>query len=199
MMMNTIYADFNAMTERSHVRLTTRGSQADLERFAIPPGDWVWLTDGELVVGALVSIDSYYGVVGVPDWDTLAHLDDEGADDCEHIKGELDPLLAKEVTSEEEEQRIFELLVQLDFASHRQFRDVAPGSLAFRRAVALRRMGKLDLAMLEINEARQAQPDDPTVSSAYLDLVSRQARSSAAREAESIAETPDLATPVRSV
>ncbi len=50
--MKTMFADFNAMTESEHVRLTTRGSQDDMERLGIKPGEWVWLSDGEMQVGA---------------------------------------------------------------------------------------------------------------------------------------------------
>jgi hypothetical protein len=75
--MKTIYADYNAATEDGHVCLTTRGSQEDLERAGVGPGDWVWLSDSEVVVGARLQMDDRYGLVGVPDWDTIAHLDDE--------------------------------------------------------------------------------------------------------------------------
>ena len=77
--MKTIYADYNATTEAGYVCLTTRGSQEDILRLSLRPGDWVWLSDTEIVVGAQLAIDDRYGLVGVPDWDTLAHLDDEGA------------------------------------------------------------------------------------------------------------------------
>ena len=75
--MTTVFADFNAMTEAEHVRLNCRGSAEDLGRAGVRPGHSVWLSDGELVVGARVDVDPYYGLVGVPDWDTLVHLDDE--------------------------------------------------------------------------------------------------------------------------
>jgi formylmethanofuran dehydrogenase subunit D len=99
----TIFADYNAKSEAGHVCLTTRGSQEDILRLGLRSGDWVWLSDGEVVVGAQLAVDDRYGLVGVPDWDTLVHLDDEGAGDFEGIKAELNPLLSKETRSSEDD------------------------------------------------------------------------------------------------
>jgi hypothetical protein len=74
--MKTIYADFNAMTETGQVCLSTRGSQKEIDEQGVQVGDRVWLSDGELVVGAEMVIDPRYGIVGVPDWDTMINLDD---------------------------------------------------------------------------------------------------------------------------
>ena len=90
--MKTIFADFNAMTEAGHVRLRLRGSQEDIAHAELRPGDWAWLSDGEVIVGAQLAIDDRYGLVGVLDWDTLVHLDDEGADDLERVRDELNAL-----------------------------------------------------------------------------------------------------------
>jgi len=169
--MKTISADYNAMTEAGYVRLTLPCSQEDIIRLGLRPGDWAWLSDTEIVVGAQLAIDDRYGLVGVPDWDTLAHLDDEGADDVDRIMSELNPLLSKEPRSSEDEPRILELLTQLEYAAPPHLKDESPGNLAFRRALALRRMGKLGLALLEIREALRARPDDPEVVFVYLDLL----------------------------
>jgi formylmethanofuran dehydrogenase subunit D len=74
--MTTIHADFNAMTEDRLIRLTTRGSSDDIKRFGVRVGDRVKLSDGELVVEALVAEDSYYGLVGIPAWETMVDLPD---------------------------------------------------------------------------------------------------------------------------
>jgi hypothetical protein len=55
--MRTIFADFNAMTEAEHVRPNCRCSAEDLGRAGIRPGYSVWLSDGELIVGARVNVD----------------------------------------------------------------------------------------------------------------------------------------------
>ena len=55
--MKTIYADYNAATEAGQICLTTRGSQVDIERTGARPGDWVWLSDREVVVGAQLATD----------------------------------------------------------------------------------------------------------------------------------------------
>ena len=109
--MKTICADYNAMTEAGHVRLTTAGlAGGHVSRLGLRAGDWAWLSDTEVMVGAQLAIDDRYGLVGVPDWDTLVHLDDEGADDFDRIKAELNPLLTKEPPSSEDEPRILQLI-----------------------------------------------------------------------------------------
>jgi tetratricopeptide (TPR) repeat protein len=184
--MKTIYADFNAMTEGGHVSLTTVGSQQDVARAGLRPGDWAWLSDGELIVGAQLAIDDRHGLVGVIDWDTLVHLDDEGADDFDHVRDELKPLVTKEPPSTEDDPRIFQLMTQLEYFAPPHLRDSVPGMLAFRRALALRHMAKPGLALLEMEEARRARPDDPEVLFVYLDLLRLEDLPSAAAEAETI-------------
>jgi len=95
------------------------------------------------MVGAQLAIDDRYGLVGVPDWDTIVHLDDEGADNFDRVRDELKPLVTKEPPSMEDEPRILQLLTQLEYFAPPHLRDSLPEMLAFRRALALRHMGKL--------------------------------------------------------
>ncbi len=186
--MNTIFADFNAMTERDGVRLTTRGSQDDLRRFGIRLGDWVWLTDSELVVGARVDEDPYHGVVGTPDWETLVHLDDEASPDIQRIMAELQSWMSRSSYNAEDEAKIFQLLTQFDHFAPPLVRDTRPGYLAFRRAASLRAMGKPELALVEIEEARSTRPGHPTDDHLYLDLLRRVSPDRATSEANRFAE-----------
>ena len=190
--MKTISADYNAMTEAGHVRLTLPCSQDDILRLGLRPGDWAWLSDTEVMVGAQLAIDDRYGLVGVPDWDTLVHLDDEGADDSLRITAELHPLLTKEPPSSDDEPRILELLTQLEHAPPPRFNDSSPEFLAFRRALALRQMDKLGLALLEMNDARRVRPHDPTLAFVYLDILRLEDLPSAVSEAHKFAELPDV-------
>ncbi|MFI5456533.1 MAG: hypothetical protein ACHRXM_13880 [Isosphaerales bacterium] len=190
--MKTIAADFNAMTEAGHVCLTTRGSQEDIARTVLRPGDWAWLSDGELVVGAQLAIDDRYGLVGVLDWDTLVHLDDEGADDFDRVRAELNPLITKEPRSDEDEPRIFQLLTQIECVAPPNVGDASRAFFHFRRALALRNMSKLGLALLEMTEARRARPDDPQFVFVYLDLLRLEDLPSAVAEAETITGTPSV-------
>ncbi len=187
--MKTIFADFNAMTEGGHVSLTTVGSQEDIAHAGLRPGDWAWLSDGELIVGAQLAIDDRHGLVGVADWDTLVHLDDEGANDFDRVRAELNNLVTKEPLSGEDEPRIFQLLIQLEQLAP-QMGDATPGMLAFRRALALRGMGKLGLALLEMADARRAGSVDPMVVFVYLDLLRREDLPAAVEEAEAITRSP---------
>jgi hypothetical protein len=188
--MKLVAADFNAATEAGHVRLTLPCSQEDIARLGLGSGDWAWLTDGELIYGAQLAIDDRYGLVGVLDWDTLVHLDDEGADDFDSVRDELKPLVASDPPSMEDEPRIFQLLTQLEYYTPPHLRANVPEMLVFRRALALRHMGKLGLALLEIEEVRRVHPDDPEVAFIYLEILRLEDLPSAIAEAEKITESP---------
>ncbi|HKI16804.1 MAG TPA: tetratricopeptide repeat protein [Isosphaeraceae bacterium] len=190
--MKTIFADYNAATESGYLCLGFKASQAEIAEAHLEPGDWAWLSDGEVVVGAQLAIDDRYGLVGVPDWDAIVHLDEEGASDVERVRAELNPLLTKAAPSIEDESRILELLAQLDHFGPANITDAAPGMFAFRRALALRRMGKLGLALVEADEARRASPDDERVLFVCLDLLRLEDLPCAVKEAERIANCPTV-------
>lgn len=189
--MKTMYADFNAMTESDGLRLTTRGSQEDMRRLGVRPGDWAWLTDGELIVGARVDEDPCYGVVGVPDWDTLVHLDGEEARDVQRVWGDLQSLLSRAHRTAVDHARVFELLTQFDHFAPPGVRDARPGHLDFRRAGALHAMGKSELALVELRAARSIRPGHPADDFLYLDLLRRVAPGQAAGEADRLAHAAE--------
>jgi len=189
--MRLISADFNAMTEAGHVRLTLPCSQEGIQRLELGAGDWAWLSDSELIVGAQLAIDDRYGLVGVPDWDTLVHLDDEDAEDIDHSRREIATLLTKVPHSDGDEPRVFQLLTVLEHVAPLRT-DGPPVTLGFRRAVALRQMGKLRLALLEAEDARHERPGDPIVDFLYLDLLRLEDLPSAVAEAEAILESPTV-------
>src|SRR4051812_16703812 len=91
--MKTIFADYNAMTEAEQIRLNCPGSEADIRDAGVGPGDRVWLSDGEVLVGARLEVDPSYGLVGTPVWETLVHLDDTDAADYRRHWAELQSLL----------------------------------------------------------------------------------------------------------
>ena len=195
--MKTIYADYNTATEAGHLCLTTRGSQEDLQRLGIQPGDWTWLTDSELIVGARVSTDPYYGVIGVPDWDTLVHLDDEEDRDPSRIQVELRDLLQRADRSLDDELRIFQLLTLLEEFSIPEARStVRPGYFSSRRAGTLLLLGKPELALIEIEEARRVDPGRPNDDSLFLQILRRTDLDRAMREADKFAEDPNASAVV---
>jgi hypothetical protein len=189
--MKTIFADFNATTEAGHVSLSTRGSQEDVDLAGAQPGDWIWLSDGELILGAQIAIDDRYGLVGVPDWDTLVHLDGDDLS-YETVSAQLALLLTKEPHSVDDEPEVFRLVTQLECVMPNHVNNGAPGMLAFRRALSLRQMGKLGLALWEMEEARRACPENHDLVAVYLDLLRREDLPSAVAEAESLTEVLEL-------
>lgn len=152
--MKPIFADFNAMTGSEHLRLNCRGSHDDLRDADVGVGDWAWLSDGELVVGARVADDPVDGVVGVPGWDTLVHLDTEDARNLDRVWAELLPLLGGPAGLAEAEPRIFQLLTILEVIAPPSTLSF-PNTLTLRKASALYAMGHPGLALMEIEEARR--------------------------------------------
>jgi tetratricopeptide (TPR) repeat protein len=184
--MRTIYADFNAMTEAEHVRLSTRGSQEDMRKFGIQIGDWVWLSDGELIVGAQVADDPDYGVVGIPDWETLVHLDDEDTQDFYRVNAELQPRL------QQFDARTFQLLTILEQVDRPETeKDLDLANLAVHRANCLESLSKLDLALHELEEARRLKPGNGDVAFHFLHFLLSHDPTRALGEATKLAEQAD--------
>jgi tetratricopeptide (TPR) repeat protein len=189
--MRLVGADFNAITEAGHVRLTLPCSQEDILRLGLGVGGWAWLSDGELIVGAQLAVEDRYGLVGVIDWDTLVHLDDEGANDLDLISRELHELLIKEPHSKTDNARMFGLLTQLERIEPNAGADW-PQPPSFRRAFALRQMGKFRLALLEVEDARETHPDDPMVLFLQLELLRLEDLPAAVAMVEKIVESPTV-------
>jgi hypothetical protein len=153
--MNTVLADYNAATESGHLRLNFRVSRDDIAKAQLHPGDWAWLSDGEVLVGARLAVDEKYGLVGIPDWDLVVHLDDEDVHDLAAVQTELEDLLEKPQRSADNEKRIFELLVTYELLAPADLRAEIPSAyFSSLRAQTLFLMGKLEPALAEIEAAR---------------------------------------------
>ena len=191
--MKTIFADFNAITETERVCLTTRGSHEDLQRLGIHVGEWVWLSDGELVVGAEVGEDSRYGVVGIPDWRTLVHLDEVQKQDFPRVRDELFRLTQVPNLSSSDQWRLFQLLtVYESIAPPDALRQGRPGFFSFRRAATLLLLGQLPLAQVEIDEARRLDPGNANDDTLYLEILRRSDLPRAVREAHAMTADSNL-------
>jgi hypothetical protein len=196
-MMKTIFADYNAITTSGHLRLNFPPSREDMRAAGIQPGDWAWLSDGEVMVGARVENDPRDGVVGVPDWQTLVHLDDEESRDSALVRDQLLGLLARPARSLEEEKRLLELLTIFDVLAPPEAKTVfRPGYLSFQRAAALVLLGKPELALLEIEDARRLSPGNPQVDSVFLEVLRRTDLARATHEAEAFATNAQAAAGV---
>lgn len=188
--MNRISADFNARNEWGHLRLNFPDSAREIRDAGLKTGDWAWFSDGELVIGGQLIPDGCGGVLGALRCNTLVHLDDDGAKDLSKVKSELRLALERgPAASVDDETRIYELLTifetivppESDFASLRWY-------YSRRRAIALHTMGELELAMIEIEDARRATPDDPDLNAFYLQILRKIDPVRAVSEAEFRAE-----------
>jgi hypothetical protein len=195
--MKTVFADYNAMTESGHLRLGFRASQEDIAKAHLRPGDWAWLNDGEVMIGAQLAIDDRYGMVGVPDWETLVHLDDEASKDFERVRSELERLRRNPDRSLDKEKRILQLLTISEMVVPPEVKtDLPPGYFESLRAATLYLLGKPELALTEIEETRRLGSSDPDDDRLFLEILRRIALPRALSEAEALAARPDASAGV---
>lgn len=190
--MKAIYADFNAVVDSGHIRLDCPGSLDDIGDAGLAIGDWTWLTDGELVVGAQILSDERRGLIGVPRWNTLVHLDDDNAKDLTNVAARLRLALKPGAGfGRDAEALIFQLLTIFETIAPPEIIAASPsGYLALRRASALNHIAESELALVEIGEALLARPDDQTVEFLYLEILRRVDLDRASIEAEFRARGP---------
>lgn len=185
--MKPVFADFNAMTESGHLRLNCRGSQEDLRAAGLRSGEWTWLSDGEVLVGGKLGEDPRYGVVGIPAWQTLVHLDDdEEAEDVRLIAEEFRSVIDRPPErSAEWGAKVLRLVTLVEMKAPAEFRAMSPpGWFAGKRAVALAMMGQTGLALAEAEESLREDPESPQIQPLYLELLRVTDLPEAIREAE---------------
>ena len=189
--MNPVFADFNAMTETGQVRLNCQGSQDDLRAGGLHPGDWAWLTDGELIVGGKIDTSPEDGVVAIPDWKTLVHLDEPY--DAEAAYQELKPLLERRSLDVDDLWRAFRLLTICERVTPPAVRSgTSPGYFSFRRATMLLQLQELDLALVEVLEARRLEPGRPNYDFLFLEVLRKANLPKAIQTVEELALNPAL-------
>ena len=155
-------------------------------------GDWIWASDGEVLVGAQLEDAASFGLVAMPRWETLVHLDDYQPSDFPRVWQELQQALKQPGRSVEEESRVFQLLTVFDAIAPAEIKAaIPPGSLSLRMAGALHFLGEPGLAMVAIEEAQRDRPDDPDILFFYLETLRRIDAIRAEREAQSWAARDD--------
>ena len=103
---------------------------------------------------ARLATDDRYGLVGLPDWDTLVHLDDDDVRDTETVRSELEHLRQRSRLSHDENRRLLQLLTASELLVPQVEASTLPlGSLSSLRAATLEQLGKSELALIEIEEA----------------------------------------------
>ena len=133
--MKTMYADFNAMT-RPTVSASDTGLAGRHRHRCSELGDWVWLTDSELIVVRRSPRTSATELPSAtPTGRRLVHLDDDDAADRCKVRAELQKLLTDPRRSVEQEGRIFELLTIFEMLARRRPRPIFLRSTSRRSAL----------------------------------------------------------------
>ena len=189
--MNPIFADFNAMTESGQVRLTCQGSQDDLRAGEILPGDWVWLTDGEMEVGARVEEDNEGRTYGVPAWDTLVYLDPEPELSFPTVWSELERLLDLDGRTSKDESRVLQLLTWFLALVRSEAKEaIPPGFTEYLRAAVLHALGHYELALQEALKATASNSANEKYLYLYLELLRRTGPHSSTSRGSSSCQRP---------
>ena len=186
--MKPIFADFNALTEAEHIRLTTRGSQDDLRSAGTQPGDWIWLSDGELEVGAQVATDPREILIGIPSWETLVDFESESHSNPASILSEFKKLLLHTPNrSRVDEHRLLTLLSVIERTP--SLRSAwQPGHLSYLRACRLLALGQLQLARCSIEEAIELDSSRSNYALIHLDILRRIDPHAALEQADRLVE-----------
>jgi len=163
--MRTIWADLNARTQDDFIRLNTRGSTKSLERVGAKSGEWIWLCDGELMVGAVLR-EKADGLAAKPAWETIQeHSEAESAPE-EVVQAALRRLSA-EMKSPDRNYRL--ILQQLSLLEKR----LGSARVNYLRARAVEALGYPELALLALEDAIAAEPDNPRYIYQELEVTSR--------------------------
>jgi tetratricopeptide (TPR) repeat protein len=194
--MNVVEADFNELTEKELICLGSPWSMRCIEREHRKPGDWVWLADGELRVGARIEEDPRYRLVGVPSWDTLVYFEDEDDRDFHSLWDEFAALLRVPRRAPEMESRLLQLLTWIEAKAPPALGQANPGYLDRRRAFALLALGHPELALDAAEDAVAASPESSESVFLLLDLLRRTDPPRALSEAERRMGSPSLTAQV---
>ncbi len=191
--MKTVSADFNALTEDGDIRLTCRASRDDLKQMGLKPSDWAWLSDGEVLFGARLERDARWGMVGQLRWDTLVRFDDPDVENPLAIRDQLNRLIPDTKHDHDTEFQIFRLMTVYERRlGPLVVSRLAPGIFPLRRAMALQFMKEPELALIEMEAARQARPNDADLEYFYLEFLRRADPIRAVQEATDLLQTADI-------
>ena len=169
--MNVIPVDYNAATPAGSLRLDFEDTQQALAAIHAHAGDWVWVSDREVLVGAQLETDPEYGLVAVPRWRTIVHLDDYREFDYPSLVRQLGQVLDYDRWNSHKATEVFRLIIvfnQIVPAHVQQERDVPTGEIFSVAANALKILGELPLALTLFNLALSERPHDPYLHLVYL-------------------------------
>jgi len=177
-MNGVIEVDLNARTPDDRVRLNTRGAQRSLRDQAVKPGDWLWLRDGTIRVGAQIE-----GVgdqlLARPAWETLEEeiWPDSVSPNPVQVQEMFQHFRHLLAQTPKNYRAILKLLTTVErYAPDR-------GHIAYLRSRALGALGHPRLALSALGEAMGREPDRPAFVHQYFVLLSEIDRARAFEEA----------------
>ena len=172
--MKIIPVDYNAASVSGSLWLDFADTKRALAAINAQAGDYVWVSDREILVGAQLEVDPEYGLVAVPRWRTVVHLDDYLDVDLPSFLTKLSEVLRRTDRTLDQEAEVFQLSTVFDHIAPPEIkRATQPGYLDFRSAGALRSLGEPQLGLTLLKQALIDRPTDPQFIYAYLNELSQ--------------------------
>lgn len=167
--MIVVPADYNAATPSGSLWMDFPGTRRVLDEINAQPGDWIWASDTEVLVGAQLDDDPTYGLVAVPHWRTLVHLDDYDVSDVARFAADFkDALRPRHRTREDEEQAFRMLMIWANKMAPPVIREASFKHILRATVAALFPMGEYHLILATVAQSGPELRDDPYLVSCHL-------------------------------
>ncbi len=190
--MNIIPVDYNAATPAGSLRLNFTDTREALAAIAAQSGDWIWASDGEVLVGAQLHEDPSYGFVAAPNWRTLVHLDDYDESESIRFIKDFEVALQPQRRNIEEQERAFQMLmIWINKMAPPVYMAANLIEMTRDTAVALYEMGEYGLALSTITQSGPGPRDYPYLVFLHLKMLWLTNPDRAAAEARERAKSPD--------
>jgi len=175
--MVAIYADFNARTASDRIRLDPAGSIESLRENPVREGDWLWLSDNDLRVGAQIERQGNE-YLARPAWETLEDIAAAGQMNPAELQAGVARLRELLEAPEKDYKRILRLLPVAERVLPNK------GFAAYQRSRAMHAFGYPGLALAAVEDALGLEPNHPGFLHHKLQLLSELDLDRAVHEAE---------------
>ena len=161
--------DYNAATPSGSLWMDFPHTRRVLDEIDARPGDWIWATDTEVLVGAQLDVEPTYRLVAVPHRRTLVHLDDYDVSDVARFAADFKDALRPQHRTLEDEERAFRMLmVWSNKMAPPVVREASLVPMVRATVAALFPMGECRLILATVAQSGPELRDDPYLVSCHL-------------------------------